>query len=75
MRIIFLMRSMSLIGMVVIWLLSFVCLLIRIMTRFLRYTSYTDLIKKHIKHVLLLILVHIRTTFTSELSILLTFYL
>ena len=50
----FLMTGLSLIGIDVTWLLSVVCLLMRIMTCFLRYSGYLNFIKCHIMHVLLL---------------------
>ena len=58
-RIICLTRSLSLIGIANIWLLSLVCLLMRIIANFLRYTGYLNFIKDPINHVLLQILVHV----------------
>ena len=58
MNIIRLTRGMSLIGIGLIWLLSLVCLLMRIIASFLCYTGYLNFIKDPISHVLLLILAH-----------------
>ena len=44
-------------GIAVIWLQSLVCLLMRIMTNYLRYTSYISITKDNVSHVLLLIIV------------------
>ena len=64
----FLTRSMSLIDIDAIWLLSLVYLLMRIIASFLRYTGYQNFIKDHIRHVILLM----ELCTTTELSIILT---
>ena len=56
------MRGLSLKGIGAIWLLSLVCLLMRIIVSFLRYTVYLKFIKDPIhfvSHVLMLILAHV----------------
>ena len=63
-------RHMSLIGIDAIWWPSFVCLLMRIIASFLRYTGYLNFINDPISSVILLILVHV--LLRTELSILLT---
>ena len=52
MSIICLMRGMSLLCIGVIWLLSLVCFLMRIMIRFLRESGYLNFTKDHINIVL-----------------------
>ena len=52
MSIICLTRGLSLIGFGVIWLLSMVCLLLRINASFLCYTDYLNFIKDDINHIL-----------------------
>ena len=59
MSIIQLMKTLSLIDIDVIWLLSLVYLLMRIIASFLCYTGYQNLIKTPISHVLLLALAHV----------------
>ena len=58
-RIICLTRSLSMIGIADTWLLSLMCLLMRLIASFLRYTGYLNFMKDHVSHVLLLILVHV----------------
>ena len=47
-----LMEGMLLIGIGVIWLLSWICLLMRIKTNFFRYSGCINLLDGHIKYVL-----------------------
>ena len=59
MNIICLMRSLSLIDIGAIWLLSLVYLLMRIIASFLRYPGYQNSIKDPISHGLYLTLAHV----------------
>ena len=62
MIIICLMKGLSLIDIGVIWLLSLVCLLMRIMTRFLHYTGHLNFIKDHVLLMKVCVLLHIVLT-------------
>ena len=53
------MINLAVIGTDAIWLLSLVCLWMRIIANFLRYIDYLNLIKYHISHLLSSIIVHV----------------